>query len=127
MNPEVQAARRRSLDMDEVERKKTTMIQLQRRRWLHQKHVDIGMDLLIDWETFRINNTLATAEDFANSDTTMGKAFSQLQPGLRDVITGILIEDGHGLETYEKEMGWPARSAKLMLRAALDALNEIRN
>lgn len=48
-------------------------------------------------------------------------ALDAVGPGLADILVAVCCEE-RGLEAVEKRLGWPARSAKVVLRMALDRL-----
>lgn len=82
----------------------------------------IGTDRLLDWKKLLQQAEARLAGK--DRDTAIGQvtfALSELGPGLAEVVLRCccLLE---GLEATEKDMGWAARSGKVVLRIALQRL-----
>ena len=64
---------------------------------------------------------LAVSEAALDARRRVERALDAVGPGLCDVLLAVCCEEV-GLETVEKRQGWPQRSAKVVLRLALDRL-----
>ena len=106
---------------NEVEMQTASIRALYSRGWLDAEQTRLAEELAL---VALLYPEARTIEEFASLGTPEAHAFDHLQPGLQDAIFGICVE-GKGLEQFEKEQGWPARSAKVMLRAGLDAYEEL--
>ncbi|MEM8854925.1 MAG: DUF6456 domain-containing protein [Pseudomonadota bacterium] len=64
---------------------------------------------------------MTVSEAASDARRRVEKALAAVGPGLCDVLVGVCC-DQLGLEAVEKQNRWPARSAKVILRLALDRL-----
>lgn len=64
---------------------------------------------------------LASSESAHDARRRVETALSAVGPGLADVLFAVCCDE-IGLEAVEKRRGWPARSAKVVLKLALDRL-----
>lgn len=64
---------------------------------------------------------MTVSESASDARRRVEKALTAVGPGLCDVLVGVCC-DQLGLEAVEKRNRWPARSAKVILRLALDRL-----
>ena len=114
---------------------------LLRRRLIDQRQFDAAERLRGDFEMAQLSPRITMAWDASpparnrraapgapdptasqiSAKRRVATALETLGPGLQDVAWRVVCAD-EGLETAEKAMGWPARSAKLVLGLALDRL-----
>lgn len=94
---------------------------------IETKHVDAALDILMHWETFCVRAEKVSVTNFLESDDEIAVVLCKLQGDFLETIIGLLLSEEMGLEDYEKKMGWPARSAKLMLRYSIEAFIQIRS
>lgn len=98
---------------------------------LRQDFTRAGMQPRVssNWEAGVSSGSARSANGIADMTDAALAARERTQKALRHVgpeLSGILIDVCcflKGLEAVERERGWPARSAKLMLRTALAALS----
>lgn len=87
----------------------------------------VGMKPIESWQSFMDEQTALPASDGAKgavaARTRLRAALADLGPGLGDVALRCccFLE---GLEQTEKKMGWSARSGKIVLRIALQRLDQ---
>ena len=75
------------------------------------------------WDPVRVKTTgeqclTATERQIAAKDRFDG-ALREAGSGLQDILWRVVCA-GEGLPDAEKQLGWPARSGKLVLKLALD-------
>lgn len=78
------------------------------------------------WDATGVRGTarrdgLSVGEAAEDARRRVKRAFEAVGPGL-DVVLAAVCCEGLGLDQVEKRFGWPARSAKVVLRLALDRL-----
>lgn len=107
--------------LSEFETQMATINRLGVRGWLSADYIKLAGDIAVVALTFEDARTI---EKFASLDCPEARAFDKLQVGLQDAVFGICVE-GQALEEFEKAIGWPPRSAKVLLRAGLEAYEEL--
>ncbi len=85
----------------------------------------IGPNICQNWNSFMTGptreKTPGSADKIWNAEERVTAALAELGPGLGDVAVSCCCHL-EGLETVEKKMGWSARSAKIVLKIALERL-----
>ena len=87
--------------------------------------VEVGVGANVDWE--EVKNGVATppppgsTKEALSAHERIAAALTELGPGLADVVLRCCCYLD-GLEQTEKDMGWSARSGKIVLRIALQRL-----
>lgn len=89
-----------------------------------------GPSLTMRWDAPPISRTARAAPDAIDPTLAqlaarqrLERAFAAAGTGLGDVLDRVVCQ-GHGIEAAEKLLGWPPRSAKLVLGFALDRIAE---
>jgi hypothetical protein len=122
------------------DRLETPLAWLARRRLVTPRQLDAGERLRSDWQlarrppsvTMRWDATPAMRRGgpaepgdptavMLDARRRVEAALAAAGPGLAPIIERVVCE-GQGLETTEREMGWPARAGKVVLGIALDRL-----
>jgi len=87
------------------------------------ERAQLGANVTMRWDPVRVKTTgeqglTATERQIAAKDRFDG-ALREAGSGLQDILWRVVCA-GEGLPDAEKQLGWPARSGKLVLKLALD-------
>lgn len=87
------------------------------------ERAQLGANVTMRWDPVRVKTTgeqglTATERQIAAKDLFDG-ALREAGSGLQDILWRVVCA-GEGLPDAEKQLGWPARSGKLVLKLALD-------
>ncbi|MFZ9395417.1 MAG: DUF6456 domain-containing protein [Erythrobacter sp.] len=87
------------------------------------ERAQLGPNITMRWDPVRVKSTgecgLSESERQIAAKARFDGALGAAGKGLQDVLWRVVCA-GEGLPVAERQLGWPARSGKLVLRLALD-------
>lgn len=87
------------------------------------ERAQLGASVTMRWDPVRVRSTgeagLTPTERQIAAKARFHAALATAGKGLEDILWRVVCA-GEGLPEAEKELGWPARSGKLVLKLALD-------
>src|SRR3546814_569328 len=87
------------------------------------ERAQLGASVTMRWDPVRVRSTgeagLTPTERQIAAKVRFHAALATAGKGLEDILWRVVCA-GEGLPEAEKELGWPARSGKLVLKLALD-------